>query len=111
MQVGPDSLVKGHIIHAGTDGIWGADEMPWRKLEGKLLQAGLLLDASSCTEAEPNVAVLIEEVAAWRQTLWARFFCALEIMAAGLAGFSARSFFLESSKSLLSWCDATCHYF
>ena len=60
------TLVKGQIIHAGIDGISVADEISWRKLEGKLLQASLSLDVSSGTGAGPEVAVVIEEAAARR---------------------------------------------
>ena len=77
-------------MHSRVVGFWVADGMRWRKLEAKLLQAGLLLDVSSCTEGGPDVAVVFDAEAAWRRTLWARFFCALE-MDAGLASFSAAS--------------------
>ena len=60
------TLVKGQIIHAGIEGISVAVEISWRKLESKLLQASLSLDVSSCTEAGPVVAVVIEEAAARR---------------------------------------------
>ncbi len=77
-------------MHSRVTGIRVADGMPWRRLEVKLLQGSLLLDVSSCTEAGPDVTVVLEEKAAWWRTLWVRFFCALE-MGAGLAGFSAAS--------------------
>ena len=87
LQINPvRTLVKGQINHAGIDGIWVADEISWRQLESKLLQASLSLDASSCTEAGPEVAVFIDEAAAWR--LWPRFLCALDV-AVATAGFSA----------------------
>ena len=70
---------------------WVADGMSWRrKLEVKLLPATLSLDASCCTEAGPDSAVVFEEAATWRRILWARFFCALEMDMAP-AGFSAAS--------------------
>ena len=64
--------------------------MSWRQLEVKLLPASLSLDASSCTEAGPDAAVVFEEAATWQRIFWARFFCALEMDAAP-AGFSAAS--------------------
>ena len=82
------TLVKGQIIHAGMVGIWVADGMSWRQLEGELLQTSSLLDVSPCTETESDVTAVFEEQAAWRRFSWARFFCALDV-AVGPAGSSA----------------------
>ena len=73
------TLGTGQVIESGMAGIWVADGMSRRKLEGKLLQASLLLEAPFCIEAGPGIAVVFEEAAAWRRTFCARFFCALEV--------------------------------